>query len=401
MIYSCPSGGARDKLRDFSFERNKSQNKENSKQHTMTKLFTPYTIGGLQLKHRVVMAPLTRRRAGENEVPRDMSVEYYRQRASTEGTLIISEATQICPGGQGYPNTPGIHSKDQVEAWTKIVDAVHSEKSYIFAQLWHVGRVSHTSFSENGELPVSSSEVPAEGNGFTKDNQLVPYLKPHALTVDEIKNVVDVYRAAAQNAKDAGFDGVELHSANGYLCHQFLEDGVNQRTDQYGGSYENRSRFLLEIIDAISTVYPTDRIGVRLAPWGPFLSMSDSNPLELYKHVLQALDQKNISYVHLIEARIAGSAENKAFETQAHNFVSATLRPYFKGTLIAAGGYTRETAIEAVENGIADLVAFGRYFISNPDLPIRLQTNSPLTPYDRSTFYLYTEEGYTDYPFLE
>jgi N-ethylmaleimide reductase len=365
------------------------------------KLFSPLRLGPYQLKHRVVLAPLTRMRAAQpGNVPNELNAEYYAQRASNGG-LLVTEATQVSPRGQGYPATPGIHSPEQIAGWKRITQAAHDKGSLIFLQLWHVGRISHPSHQPGGGLPVAPSPVRPKGNALTATWQQLPFETPRELSLSEIPSIVEEYRAGARNALAAGFDGVELHGANGYLIDQFLRDGVNKRTDRYGGSFENRSRFLLEVLDAVSEVFGADRVGIRLSPFGAFNDMHDSNPSALFAHILRELAQKKVAYVHLIEARqdeelhAAAPVNSGAAPTAAH------FRPYFPGVLIGAGGYTRESANEATALGIVDAVAFGRQFIANPDLPRRLELGTELNPYDRGTFYGGSEKGYTDYPALE
>ena len=368
-----------------------------------SKLFSPLRVGPYELKHRVVMAPLTRMRASQpGNIPNELNTEYYAQRAS-KGGLIVTEATQISPGGQGYPATPGIHSQEQIEGWRRITKAVRDKGSLIFLQLWHVGRISHPSHQPGGVMPVAPSAVRPKGNALAAGWQQLPFETPRELKLDEISSIIEEYRSAARNALAAGFDGVELHAANGYLIDQFLRDGVNKRTDRYGGSFENRARFLLEVLDATAEVFGYDRVGVRLSPFGTFNDMSDSNPSALFAHVLRELAAKKIAYVHLIEARQdedkpdyqAAQINNSGVAPTAAHF-----RPFFTGVLIGAGGFTRESAIEAVASGTVDAVAFGRQFIANPDLPRRFELGAELNPYDRATFYGGSEKGYTDYPSL-
>ncbi len=365
-----------------------------------SKLFTPLRVGPYELKHRVVLAPLTRMRAAQpGNVPTALNVEYYAQRAS-EGGLLVTEATQISPRGQGYPATPGIHSPEQVSGWHQITEAVHDKGGLIFLQLWHVGRISHPSHQPDGALPVAPSHVRPKGTAFTSMWQQVPFETPRELNLSEIPSIVQEYRAGARNALAAGFDGVELHSANGYLIDQFLRDGVNKRTDRYGGSFENRSRFLLEVLEATSEVFGTDRVGVRLSPFGTFNDMQDSNPSALFAHVLRELAAKKAAYVHLIEARQDEELHAARPEGTGVAPTAAHFRASFSGVFIGAGGFTRESADEAVSSGIVDAVAFGRQFIANPDLPRRFELGAALNPYDRATFYGGSEKGYTNYPAL-
>lgn len=363
-------------------------------------LFQPLTLGDLTLAHRVVLAPLTRLRSTQpGDVPNSLNATYYAQRA-TPGGLLISEATQISLEGKGYPAAPGIYSPEQVVGWRTVTEAVHAKGGFLFAQLWHVGRISHSSLHPEIGLPVSASAVaPTEGKALTATFQQVPFETPRALAIEEIPRIVADYVHAARCAQDAGFDGVELHSANGYLLDQFLEDGVNHRTDAYGGSIENRARLLLEVIDAVIAVWGAGRVGIRLSPWGKFNAMSDSNPIPLFTYVLQQLSARGIAYAHLVEPRANGGADG-ALDTAAPD-AAASFRKAFPGVLIAAGGFLGESASRTVASGDADAIAFGRWFISNPDLPHRLQIGAPLNRYDRSTFYGGAEKGYTDYPTLE
>ncbi len=363
-------------------------------------LFEPLALGDLTLAHRVVLAPLTRLRSTQpGDVPNTLNATYYAQRA-TPGGLLITEATQISLEGKGYPAAPGIYTEEQVEGWRTVTDAVHAKGGYLFAQLWHVGRISHSSLHPEIGLPVSASAIaPAEGKALTAAFQPVDFETPRALTLNELPRIVADYTHAARCAQAAGFDGVELHAANGYLIDQFLEDGVNHRTDAYGGSIENRSRLLLEVIEALIAVWGAGRVGIRLSPWGKFNSMSDSNPLPLFTYVLQQLAVRSIAYAHLVEPRANGGADGN-LDASAPD-AAASFRKAFPGALISAGGYLGETASQAVASGHADAIAFGRWFISNPDLPRRLQLGATLNRYDRSTFYGGTEKGYTDYPTLE
>ncbi|MGK7945210.1 MAG: alkene reductase [Microcystaceae cyanobacterium] len=357
-------------------------------------LFSPYKLGHLDLPSRIIMAPLTRMRAGQDNVPQAMNIEYYKQRASA--ALIITEATQISPQGVGYPHTPGIHSEQQIEGWKAITNTVHEQGGHIFLQLWHVGRVSHPSLQPNGALPVAPSAIAPEGMAATYEGEK-PFVIPRTLETSEIPLIVQQYAQAAQNAKVAGFDGVEIHSANGYLLDEFLQDGSNKRTDKYGGSIENRSRFLLEVVEAVTKVWHSQRVGVRLSPSSTFMSMSDSNPEALFGYVGQALNQFNLAYLHIVEPRIKGDKQD---EDNSNGLGVKLFRPLFQGTLITAGAYTRDTGNQVLAEGNADLVAYGRYFIANPDLPKRFKLNAPLNPYDRSTFYTQGTEGYLDYPTL-
>ena len=364
----------------------------------MPTLFDSLVLGDITLKNRVIMAPLTRMRSKQpGNIPYALNAEYYAQRASAG--LIISEATQITQQGQGYPATPGIHSPEQVAGWKLVTDAVHKEGGKIFLQLWHVGRISHTSHQPNGALPVAPSAIKPSGMVFTADWKQLPFETPRALELNEIPGIVADYSKAAENAKAAGFDGVEVHSANGYLLDQFLEDGSNKRTDQYGGSIENRTRLLLEVVDAVISVWGKGRVGVRLSPYGTFSDMGDSDPVKLFTYVLGQLNQRGIAYAHVIEPRSTGAGGSDEVSSDLPN-TSQLFRNAFKGIFISAGGYTADDAKQAVESGKVDAVAFGRIYIANPDLVERLKTNAPLNPYNRATFYGGGEKGYTDYPFL-
>ncbi len=362
--------------------------------NTNLKLLEPYQLGPYTLKNRMVMAPLTRNRAVIGNVPQPMNVDYYKQRVSAG--LIVTEATQISPQGQGYPSTPGIHSPEQVEGWKPITKAVHENAGLIFQQLWHVGRISHPSLQPSGELPVAPSAIAPEGNASTLSGPQ-PFVTPRALETDEIPAIVEDYRQAAQNALAAGFDGVEIHSANGYLFDQFLHDGSNKRTDLYGGAIENRAKFLLEAVAAVVSVWGADRVGIRLSPSGTFANMSDSEPKALFTYVAQQLDRFNLAYLHIVEPRVQG---NMDVETPDMELSTGYFRSIYSGTVISAGGHTRETGEATLAAGHADLVAYGRLYIANPDLPNRFALNASLNPYDRSTFYGGTEKGYLDYSFL-
>lgn len=367
--------------------------------HIDGKLFTPFELGSLQLAHRVVMPPLTRMRAGRDDgVPSPFAVTYYGQRA-TAGGLIIAEATQISRQGQGYPQTPGIYTTDQVAAWRGVVDAVKAKGGVFFLQLWHVGRISHSSIQEGGALPVAPSAIAPAGNAFTSTFARVPHETPRALETSEIATIVDDYRRAASNAKLAGFDGIEVHAANGYLLQQFLEDKTNRRTDAYGGPMENRARLLFEVLDAVSEVWPLDRIGVRVSPYSDVGDVADSDPAALYTYVIRRLVERRFGYLHLIEPQVRAGLTDVPNLTVPVS-VAAIFRPLFPGPLIASGGFTAETAEAALASGTADLIAFGRPFIANPDLPQRLALGAELNKGDRATYYGGSERGYTDYPAL-
>jgi N-ethylmaleimide reductase len=362
-------------------------------------LFSPLQIGPYQLTHRVAMAPLTRMRAERPSLaPRPLNAEYYAQRA-TPGGLIIAEASPVMATGHGNPGVPGIYSEAQIKGWREVVDAVHAKGGVIFLQLWHVGRVSHSSFQPGGALPVAPSAVPisAELKTMTADGKPASYETPRALETSEIPGVVESFRRAAINAQKAGFDGVEIHGANGYLIEQFLQSRANLRIDQYGGSIENRARLLMEITQAVVEIWGADRVGVRLSPYGIANDSGEADPMPLYTHVIQSLDLFELAYLHFIEPRSSGAGRA---EVNHQNVPSAMVlfRPVWSGVLISAGGFTGETAEAAIAAGHADAIAFGRIFISNPDLPRRLREGYPLTPYNRATFYGGEEAGDTDYP---
>lgn len=338
------------------------------------------------------MAPLTRMRATPGSLaPNDLNVEYYRQRASAG--LIITEASQISSIGMGYPLTPGIYSAEQIEGWKKITDAVHAEGGKIFVQLWHVGRVSHSSLHPEEGLPVAPSEVAAPGMTFTASFEQVPFETPRAITVEEIKQTIADYRKAAENALAAGFDGVELHAANGYLLHEFMHATSNQRTDEYNGSAENKARIVLEALDALVETLGADKVGIRLSPFAYPYGEYDPKSYEVYQYLVEKLNAYDLAYLHLVRYR-QGDIENVTAKEEA-------LWKSYKGTIITADGFTPETAAEYVEAGKADAIAFGRNFIANPDLPKRIELEAGLNDYDRDTFYGGAEKGYTDYPFLE
>jgi N-ethylmaleimide reductase len=367
----------------------------------MSMLFSSIDVGPMVLSHRVVMAPLTRSRSEQpGDVPGDLMREYYTQRASNGG-LVISEATTISISARGWLGAPGLYSDPQVEGWKKITTAVHAKGGHMFSQLWHTGRSSHVEMT-GGVAPASASVNPgywrdASHLTSTPSGWVTP--SPHrALKIPEIKAIVEDYRNAARRAMAAGFDGVELHAANGYLPDQFLQDGSNKRTDSYGGSIQNRSRFLLEIVDALVSVWGGDRVAARIGPSGTWNGMSDSNPQALFSHVALELNQFGLAYLHVIEPRVKGSvviAEGEA-PIAAHQF-----RKIFKGKIIAAGGFEPDSAEAIIKSGGADLVSFGRYFVSNPDLPLRIERALPLSRYDRDTFYTFDAHGYTDYPAYE
>lgn len=362
----------------------------------MKTLFDTLKVGSLTLPNRLVMAPLTRMRSKQpGNIPWELNAKYYAQRASAG--LIVSEATQVCQQGQGYPGTPGIHSEEQIAGWRKVTDAVHSAGGRIFLQLWHVGRISHRSHQPGKELPIAPSAIKPSGGTFTAEWKQAAFETPRALELSEIPGLIEHFRKGAENAKAAGFDGVEVHGANGYLLDQFLQDGSNKRDDLYGGSIENRARLLLEVVDAAISVWGKDRVGVRLSPYGTFNDMQDSDPLKLFTHVLKQLDSRAIAYAHLIEPRSSSAGAQDGNITNAPD-TAKMFRDAFRGVIISAGGYDLADAKRAISEGCADAIAFGRLFISNPDLPERFKKDAHLNKYDRNTFYGGTEKGYTDYP---
>jgi N-ethylmaleimide reductase len=365
-------------------------------------LFSPLQVGQISLDHRVAMAPLTRSRAGQpGNVPTQLNVEYYRQRASA--ALIISEATQISQQGQGYAWTPGIHSEEQIEGWKAVSSAVHAEGGTIFLQLWHVGRVSHPVFQPDGALPVAPTAMPVPGKTFILDEQGngvwgdVPV--PQELTLAGIREIVEDYRRAARNALTAGMDGVEIHAGNGYLLDQFINTGSNHRQDIYGGSIENRARLLLEVVEAVSDEVGAQRVGVRLTPMGRFMGMGDATPEATFGYIARKLNDWNLAYLHLVEPAIVGTVKDEQFDPRWDAIIEL-LRDEYRGVLMLAGGYDRDSAEQALASGRADIIAFGRPFISNPDLPARLRADQPLNPADGTTFFGGDAKGYTDYPAL-
>ncbi len=344
------------------------------------KLLTEFELGDLKLKNRFVLAPMTRSRAIEGNVPNPLAVEYYRQR-STAG-LIITEASQVSPQGVGYIDTPGIHSLEQVEGWKKITRAVHEAGAKIYLQLWHVGRVSHPDF-HGGELPVGPSAIAADGEAYTRNGRQ-KLQAPRALQLKEIAGIVDQFREGALNARLAGFDGVEIHGANGYLPDQFLRDGSNVRKDRYGGSIANRARFALEVTEAVTSVWGPERVGYRISPLNPYNSMKDSNPRETLGFLVRELSAMKLGYLHMVE-----SADTRAADRLAPSF-----RELFRGALIINCDYGRDAAEQAVESGLADLVAFGVPYLANPDLPERFRRGAPLNAADPATFYGGGAHGY-------
>jgi N-ethylmaleimide reductase len=355
----------------------------------MQALLTPYTLGDLELKNRVVMAPMTRSRT-PNTIPNDLNVAYYTQRANAG--LIVTEATNINTRGTGGPFTPGIFSLEQAEGWKKVTEAVHQRGGKIFLQLWHAGRVSHPG-NNGGQQPVAPSAIPAEGKTFTA-NGLQEYVVPSALSIAEIQAIVEEYGQATRHAQIAGFDGVELHGAFGYLPNQFLSDASNQRQDEYGGSVENRARFVLEVMDALCSAWDSKRVGIRLAPSNVYNGVLDSNPPAIYDYLVAKLNAYDLAYLSLMEAFVK--------EHPNPNFiydVSGHFRPLYQGTLITNGGINQERGNWLIESGQADLIAFGQLYIANPDLVERFAQAAELALPDRSTYYGGDERGYTDYGF--
>ncbi|CAH1435165.1 unnamed protein product [Lactuca virosa] len=358
-------------------------------------LLTPYKMGKFELSHRVVLAPLTRQRSYGN-VPQPHAILYYSQR-TTKGGLLISESTGISDTAQGYAEAPGIWTKEQVEAWKPIVDAVHAKGGIFFCQIWHCGRVSNTDLQPNGQAPISSTDKKLFPQPRSNGIDVAQFSSPRKLTTEEIPLVVNDFRVAARNAIEAGFDGVEISGAHGYLIEQFMKDQLNDRTDQYGGSLQNRCRFALEIVEAIVNEIGPDRVGIRLSPFAEFMDARESNPKALGLYMAESLNKYGINYCHMVEPR--WKPEGKTIESQ---YSLVPMRKAFKGTFISAGGYEMEDGNTAVAENRTDLVAYGRLFLANPDLPKRFELKAPLNKYNRETFYTSDPViGYTDYPFLE
>ncbi|HEX6042779.1 alkene reductase [Longimicrobium sp.] len=353
-------------------------------------LFTPYRLGPYELRNRVVMAPMTRSRAGEGNVPTPLMAEYYTQRAGAG--LLVTEGSQVAPEGVGYPDTPGIHTDAQERGWRAITDAVHARGGRIFLQLWHVGRVSHPGLQPGGALPVAPSAIGIAGEMLYTAAGPVPFVTPRALGTDEIAGIVEQYADGARRAYRAGFDGVELHGANGYLIDQFLRDGSNHRTDRYGGSPENRARFLAEVTGAVVDVWGGQRVGVRVSPTGTYNGMRDSDPVSTFSTAAHVLNRFGLAYLHVVEP---------VTEQASGGRITPVLKAVFRGPVMANGGYDAETGNAAIASGRAELVSFGTAFLANPDLPERLRTGAPLNAPDRATFYGGGAHGYTDYPVLE
>ena len=352
-------------------------------------IFSPLRLGPLQLPNQIVMAPMTRNRAGRGNAPGPLNATYYAQR--TSAGLIISEATQISPQGLGYPGTPGIHSPEQIAAWKGVTDAVHAAGGRMFLQLWHVGRISHPSLQPDGALPVAPSAIAPVGQAMTEDG-MKPFVTPRALDTSEITGIVEDYRHGARNARAAGFDGVELHGANGYLIDQFLRDGANRRSDRYGGDALNRARVLIEIAEAVVGEWGAERVGVRLSPTNPFNDMRDSNPAATFATAVGELNRFGLAYLHVVEP--AAGDPVPAGEVPDIRF----FRKLWRGALIGNKGYELARANAAIRDGWADLVSFAVLFLANPDLPVRFRRGGPFNPPDRKTFYGGAAAGYTDYP---
>lgn len=355
---------------------------------TENTLFQPYALGGLTLANRIVMGPLTRNRAGAGLVPGELAPTYYAQRASAG--LIITEATQVSAQAQGYQDTPGLYTAEQIAGWRKVTDAVHAKGGRIFVQLWHVGRVSHVDVQPGGAAPVAPSAIRATTKTFV-NNGFADVSEPRALDISELPGIVNDFRQAAANAMAAGFDGVEIHGANGYLLEQFVKDGANQRTDGYGGSIENRARLLLEVVTAVVDEIGTDRTGVRISPVSPANGISSSDPQPQYNYITEQLSALGIVYLHVVEGATGGPRDVAPFDYDA-------LRRRFQQTYLANNGYNIDSAATALNEGKADLFAFGRPFISNPDLVERLKTGAPLAQLNPATLYGGGAAGYTDYP---
>lgn len=356
-------------------------------------LFQPIKLGKLELANRMAMAPLTRSRADDDLVPTDMVVEYYSQRASVG--LIIAEATQVSPTAQGYTNTPGVYTAEQIAAWKKVTDAVHAKGGKTFVQLWHTGRMSHTAFQPNEQAPVAPSAIAAKAKTYIVGLGYVDCSTPRALETAEIAGVVNDFRTAAANAIKAGFDGVEIHGAHGYLLDAFLRDGSNKRTDIYGGSIENRARFMIEVMKAVTEEIGAERVGIRLSPVSPVNDSSESNPQPLFEHVVRELEKLHPVYIHVVEGHTGGPRDNAPFDYEA-------LHRLYSGVWMLNNGYTKEMAIEAISSGRADMVSFGRPMITTPDLPRRFRENQPLNePFKDASLYGGSgPHGYVDYPSL-
>src|SRR6476469_4919985 len=357
-----------------------------------TKVFETYKLGPITLANRLVMAPLTRNRADPGTfVPGALAADYYAQRASAG--LLITEASQVSQQGQGYQDTPGIYSKDQVAGWRKVTDQVHQRGGKVFIQLWHVGRISHVDLQANGAAPVAPSAIRAKGKTFVNGG-FADVAEPRALELSEIPGIIDDFKRATKHALEAGFDGVEIHGANGYLLEQFAKDGTNKRTDAYGGSIENRARLMLEVSKAVAAVAGADRTGIRISPVTPANDVSDSNPQPLFDYIVDGLNTLKLTYIHVVEGATGGPRDIAPFDY-------GSLRKRFAGAYVANNGYDFDLATKVLDAGAADLIAFGKPFISNPDLVERLKKGAPLNAADKATFYGGGAKGYTDYPTLE
>jgi N-ethylmaleimide reductase len=357
---------------------------------TATKLFEPYKLGPLTLPNRLVMAPLTRNRALAGLVPNPLAVEYYGQRASAG--LLVSEATQVSQQGQGYQDTPGIYSREQVAGWRKVTDRVHERGGRIFLQLWHVGRISHVSLQQDNQAPVAPSAIRAKGKTFV-GGTFADVSEPRALALEEIPGIIESFKVGAANAMAAGFDGVEVHGANGYLLEQFAKDGTNKRTDAYGGSIENRAKLMLEVANAVAAEAGSERTGIRISPVTPANDISDSNPQPLYDTIVDHLSALKLVYLHVVEGATGGPRDIAPFDY-------GSLRKRFAGAYIANNGYDFDLANKVLAANEADLIAFGKPFLANPDLVERLKRGAPLNAPDKATFYGGGAKGYTDYPVL-
>ncbi|KAJ4950098.1 hypothetical protein NE237_026930 [Protea cynaroides] len=362
---------------------------------TSIPLLTPYKMGKFQLSHRVVLAPLERQRSFNN-VPQPHAILYYSQR-TTKGGFLISEATCVSDTALRHPHTPGIWTKEQVEAWKPIVDAVHAKGGVFFCQIWHVGRASTSDFQPNGQAPISSTDKPPKRMVSPSTGDITEFTPPRRLKTGEIPQIVNDFRIAARNAIEAGFDGVEIHGAHGFLLDQFMKDQINDRTDEYGGSLQNRCRFPLEVVEAVANEVGADKVGIRLSPFADYFSSGDSNPEALGLYMAESLNRYRILYCHMVEPRML-TVEEKC----ATPYSLLPMRRVFNGTFIAAGGYDREDGNRAIDTNYSDLVAYGRLFLANPDLPKRFELNAPLNKHNRATIYLPDPIiGYTDYPFLD
>ncbi|KAL8033827.1 hypothetical protein ABFX02_13G181600 [Erythranthe guttata] len=382
----------------------KEQEKNEQEKKQQIPLVTPYRMGNFELSHRIVLAPLSRQRSYDN-IPQPHALLYYSQRA-TKGGFLVAEATGVSTTAQGYTHSPGIWTKEQVEAWKPIVDAVHAKGAIFFCQIWHVGRVSNTGFQPNGQAPISCTDKGITPEVCAKGvDDVEQFSPPRKLKTEEIPDIVNDFKLAARNAIEAGFDGVEIHGAHGYLIDQFMKDQVNDRDDQYGGSLENRCRFALEVTEAVANEVGAHRVGVRLSPFADFSECADSDPKALGLYMAEALNKYEILYCHMVEPRMTTpieAATDVIGKTECDPQSLLPMREAFKGTFIACGGYDREDGNKAIDENRADLIAYGRHFLANPDLPKRFEINAPLNKYDRETFY--TDDpviGYTDYPFLD